>query len=72
MSSRGQIDDLRRQKELIKEHYPDHHLIEDIGSGVNLNRRGLRQIIKLAIAGKIKELVVQSDPIKLANLIVKK
>ena len=42
----------------MKKKYPKHLLIEDIGSGINLNRRGLNKIIKLAIAGKVKELVV--------------
>jgi predicted site-specific integrase-resolvase len=38
--------------------YPKHVLIEDIGSGMNFNKRGIRKIIKLAIEGKIDELVV--------------
>ena len=58
VSSMGQKDDLERQKALISELYPDHIMIEDIGSGVNLNKRGIRKIIKLAIAGKINEVVV--------------
>ena len=33
-------------------------MIEDIGSGMNLNKRGIRKIIKLAIEGRINELVV--------------
>jgi len=58
VSSIGQKDDLIRQRDLLKEKYPNHILIEDIGSGVNLNRRGLRKIIKLAIAGNVEELVI--------------
>jgi predicted site-specific integrase-resolvase len=58
VSTLGQKEDLERQKEMLKNKYPKHLLIEDIGSGINLNRRGLRKIIKLAIAGKIKQLVV--------------
>jgi predicted site-specific integrase-resolvase len=58
VSSIGQKDDLERQKALISELYPDHIMIEDIGSGVNLNKRGIRKIIRLAIAGKINEVVV--------------
>lgn len=58
VSSLGQKDDLERQKEMIQKQYPEHIMIEDIGSGVNLNKRGLRKIIKLAIAGRINELVV--------------
>ena len=58
VSSIGQKDDLERQKSLIKDKYPEHIMIEDIGSGINLNKRGIRKIIKLAIAGKINEVVV--------------
>lgn len=58
VSSIGQKDDLERQKYVLKKKYPNHLLIEDIGSGVNMNRRGLRRIIKMAIAGNIEELVV--------------
>ena len=58
VSSIGQKDDLERQKALISDLYPDHIMIEDIGSGVNLNKRGIRKIIRLAIAGKINEVVV--------------
>ena len=37
--------------------FPKHLIIEDIGSGLNLNKCGIRKIIKLAISGKVKELV---------------
>ena len=33
-------------------------MIEDIGSGINLTKRGIRKIIRLAIAGRINEVVV--------------
>ena len=58
VSTRSQEDDLERQKKYMKKYYPDHILIEDIGSGMNLNKRGIRKIIKYAIAGKIEELVI--------------
>ena len=58
VSSAGQKDDLERQKQFLMKTYPRYILIEDIGSGVNLNKRGLRKIIKLAIAGKINKLVI--------------
>ena len=38
--------------------YPKYEVIEDIGSGINFNRKGLRKIIKLGIEGKISKLVV--------------
>lgn len=58
VSTLNQKDDLNRQKELIKNKYPEYIMIEDIGSGINLNKKGIRKIIKLAISGKINELVV--------------
>lgn len=58
VSSLSQANDLVNQKSELMRLYPDHKLIEDIGSGIDLNRRGLRKLIKLAIAGKIEELVI--------------
>lgn len=58
VSSHGQKDDLYRQIEFMKEKYPDHEIIKDIGSGLNYNRVGLRKIIDLAIENKINEVVV--------------
>ena len=51
-------DDLKRQKELMKELYNDYEIIEDIGSGLNLNKKGIRKIIDLAIKGKINKLII--------------
>ena len=58
VSSQNQKDDLERQKQLMVYKFPNHIIIEDIGSGLNLNKRGIRKIIHLAIEGKINELVV--------------
>ena len=58
VSSQNQKDDLERQKQLMVHKFPNHIIIEDIGSGENLNKRGIRKIIHLAIEGKINELVV--------------
>ena len=58
VSSNNQKDDLERQIKILKKYYPKYTLIKDIGSGVNLNRRGLRKIIDLAIEGKIEEVVI--------------
>jgi predicted site-specific integrase-resolvase len=58
VSSNGQKDDLERQKNQMVKLYPKHKIIEDIGSGLNLNKRGIKKIINLAIEGKINELVV--------------
>jgi predicted site-specific integrase-resolvase len=58
VSSQGQRDDLQRQIEFMKERYPEHQIITDVGSGLNLNKKGIKRIVKLAIEGKIKELVI--------------
>ena len=58
MSTAVQIDDMKRQEDYVKEKCPNHIIIKDIGSGINLNRKGLRKIIKLGIEGKIRELVI--------------
>ena len=58
VSSLSQKDDLARQKKLILDKYPNHKMISDIGSGINFNRPGIKKIIKLAIEGKVNELVI--------------
>lgn len=58
VSTNGQKDDLKRQKELMQALYKDYIIIEDIGSGLDLNKKGLRKIIDLAIKGKVNKLVI--------------
>jgi len=58
VSTINQKDDLERQKNLLKINYNNHIFIEDIGSGLNLNKGGINKIIHLAIQGKINELVI--------------
>jgi putative resolvase len=58
VSTVNQKDDLERQKELLKEKYPKYMLVEDIGSGINLTKRGLLKIVDLAIKGLVEELVI--------------
>ena len=57
-SSISQKDDLERQRQVMLKKYPRYEIIEDIGSGLNLNKRGIKKIIKLGIEGKINELVI--------------
>jgi len=58
VSSIGQKEDLERQVNYMKEHYPTYEIIKDIGSGLNFKRKGLNKIIKEAISGEIEEIVV--------------
>ena len=58
VSSTNYKEDLDKQKKSMTEKYPDYTIIEDIGSGLDLNKNGINKIIHLAIAGKINELVI--------------
>lgn len=58
VSSSKQKNDLKRQSAYLKEHFPDHELITDIGSGLNFKRKGLLRILELLFSGNIKEVVV--------------
>jgi len=58
VSTNGQKDDLKRQREVMESLYKDYKIIEDIGSGLNLNKKSLKKIIDLAINGKINKLVI--------------
>lgn len=42
----------------MKKNYPHHEIISEFGSGLNLNRLKLMNIIRLAIKGEINEVVV--------------
>lgn len=42
----------------MREQYPKHYIIENIGSGLNLNKRGIIKIIHMAIVRKVNELVI--------------
>ena len=58
VSSKKQRDDLKRQKEELRSMYPKYIMIDDIGSGLNFNKKGLLKIIDLAVEGKVEELVI--------------
>jgi len=58
VSTYGQSDDLNKQIEYMKNKYPNHEVIRDIGSGINFKRKGIQQIIDYAIKGLLRELVV--------------
>lgn len=58
VSSIGQKTDLERQINVLKSLYPTYFLVTDIGSGMNMNRRGFRKMIDWVIEGKVEEVVV--------------
>jgi putative resolvase len=58
VSSQGQKDDLQRQIGFMQREYPNHKIIQDIGSGINFKRKGLRSIMELTTKGLVSEVVV--------------
>lgn len=58
VSSQKQKEDLDRQINLMKQLYPSHRIISDIGSGLNFKRKGLQELINMAIKNQLDEVVV--------------
>ena len=53
VSSSKQKEDLKRQIEYMQQKYPTFELISDVGSGLNMNREGLKKIIDYLYRKKI-------------------
>ena len=62
VSSAKPRDDLSRQVDYMRAHYPDAEIIRDLGSGLNFNRRGLKAILERAMSGERLVLVVACVP----------
>jgi putative resolvase len=58
VSSRKQMDDLERQQDFFRSKYPNHHLVTDIGSGINWKRKGLQTVLEQSMSGTVSEVVV--------------
>jgi len=58
VSSSKQRSDLQRQSQFLKQKYPQHQLITDIGSGINFKRKGFKTILEGVFKGSIQEVVV--------------
>jgi len=58
VSSQKQKADLERQINVMKEKYPNHLIISDIGSGLNFKRNWLLDIINMAIKNQVGKLVI--------------
>ena len=63
VSSRDQKEDLERQVEYLKNYcsskgYQVAKIITDISSGLNENRRGLKQLFKLVESGEITKVII--------------
>lgn len=58
VSSQKQKNDLDRQIEYLRQHYPSFTVITDIGSGINWKRQGLLTILEFAMQRNLETLVV--------------
>lgn len=58
VSSQGQKEDLERQISYMREKFPEHRIVSDIGSGINFRRKALRTILELSSKGMVEEVVV--------------
>lgn len=70
VSSIGQKEDLERQKKELKSKYPKYELIEDIGSGINLTKKGIQKIIELGIEGILLVDKKRCNPIHFSSFFV--
>ena len=58
VSSKKQQDDLHRQIQFLRQKYPNHEVVKDIGSGINYKRLGFKRILEGISTGTIQEVVV--------------
>jgi len=58
VSSPKQRDDLERQIECMRARFPEYEIIQDIGSGLNYQRKGLKSILGRILNGDKLRLVV--------------
>jgi len=49
---------LQRQIQDLQNEYPDHELVQDVGSGLNFRRKGLQTLLERVIKGLVSEIVV--------------
>ena len=60
VSSSKQSNNLDNQIKFLKERYPTHELITDIGSGINFKRKGFTKILDDLFSYNVEEVVVTS------------
>ena len=58
VSSHDQKDDLDRQANTLKQHYPNATMIKDLGSGLNFNKKGLKTLLVMILNQEIDTLVL--------------
>lgn len=60
VSSAKQKPDLERQKQLLRDRYPDYELFSDVASGINFRRPGLQTLLVRVVGGGVSEVVAAS------------
>lgn len=58
VSSNKQKEDLKRQVEDLSKRYPNHEVIQDIGSGINWKRKGFIRLLDKVYKREVSEVVV--------------
>ena len=58
VSSAKQRDDLARQVQFMRDRYPEAEIIQDIGSGLNFQRKGLQSLLVRLMRGDQLQIVV--------------
>jgi putative resolvase len=58
VSSKKQKGDLLRQVQTLQSKYPNYTLLQDIGSGLNYERKNFRSLLERLFQGKIRRVVV--------------
>ncbi len=58
VSSKKQIEDLKRQQELLEANYSNSIIIKDVGSGLNYSINGFSNIVKQICRNQISRIVV--------------
>ena len=58
VSSQKQKEDLKRQIDEFKQQYPEHTIIQDIGSGLNFKRRGFKNLVDKICSGIVEQVVI--------------
>ena len=58
VSSAKQRDDLARQVQFLRDRYPEAEIIQEIGSGLNFQRKGLQSLLVRLMRGDQLQIVV--------------
>jgi predicted site-specific integrase-resolvase len=58
VSNNGQKPDLEQQIQYLRTRYPEYELIQDVGSGLNFKRKGLKTLLDRVLSGDVEEIVI--------------